>query len=219
MIVSASPPRRPHCAVCLRPQGACICAWVTPVVHEVEVLILQHPLEVDHPKGSARLLHLSLPRSRLLTGEVFADAALLSAPFEAAGAVAGTPRRNLLLYPDRPQDQAPGVPAPPALPAGWLREPAKLRLIVLDGTWRKSRKMLYLSPPLQALPRLSLQDPAASSYRIRKAHRPDQLSTLEATCAALAQLEGRAEKFQPLLTAFDSFVAQQLGYLSSHPGR
>jgi DTW domain-containing protein YfiP len=189
------------------------------VAHEVEVLILQHPLEVDHPKGSARLLHLSLPRSRLVTGEGFADAALLAAPFEAAGAVAGTPRHNLLLYPDMPQDQALGEPAPPALPAGWLREPARLRLIVLDGTWRKSRKMLYLSPPLQALPRLSLQGLPPSRYSIREAHRPDQLSTLEATCAALAQLEGDAEKFEPLLTAFDGFVAQQLGYLSSHPGR
>ena len=54
----------------------------------------------------------------------------------------------------------------------------------------------------------------ASHYLIRKAHRPDQLSTLEATCAALAQLEGSAEQFQPLLTAFDGFVAQQLGYLA-----
>ena len=218
-VQSASRPGRTHCAACGRPQPACLCAWITPVAHEVEVLILQHPLEVDHPKGSARLLHLSLPRSRLVTGEVFADPALLAAPFASAGAVVGTPRHNLLLYPDMPQDQALGVPAPPAVPTGWLREPARLRLIVLDGTWRKSRKMLYLSPPLQALPRLSLQDPAASSYRIRKAHRPDQLSTLEATCAALAQLEGHAEKFQPLLAAFDGFVAQQLGYLPNRPGR
>ena len=219
LIVNVSPPRRPHCAGCLRPHSACICAWVTPVAHEVEVLILQHPLEVDHPKGSARLLHLSLPHSRMVTGEGFADAALLAAPFEATGAPAGTPRHNLLLYPDMPQDQALGVPAPPALPTGWLSEPARLRLIVLDGTWRKSRKMLYLSPPLQVLPRLSLQEPTASSYRIRKAHRPDQLSTLEATCAALMQLEGNAEKFEPLLTAFEGFVAQQFGYLPSRPGR
>jgi DTW domain-containing protein YfiP len=213
LTVNAASPRRPQCAGCLRPQNACICAWVTPVAHQVEVLILQHPLEVDHAKGSARLLHLSLPHSRLLTGEVFADAALLAAPFEAAGAVAGGPRHTLLLYPDRPQDQALGVPAPPALPAGWLREPARLRLVVLDGTWRKSRKMLYLSPPLQALPRLSLQGATASRYRIRKAHRPGQLSTLEATCSALAQLEADAGKFEPLLAAFDGFVAQQLGFL------
>lgn len=186
------------------------------------MLILQHPLEVDHPKGSARLLHLSLPFSRLVTGEVFADPAWLAAPFAAAGVAAGAPRQNLLLYPDMPQDQALGVPVPPALPAGWLRQPARLRLIVLDGTWRKSRKMLYLSPPLQALPRLSLQSPTASSYRIRKAHRPDQLSTLEATCAALAQLEGGADRFQPLLAAFDGFVAQQMrwsGPIPSRPGR
>ena len=93
-----------------------------------------------------------------------------------------------------------------------LRDPSRLRLIVLDGSWRTSRKMLYRNPQLQQLPRLSLQDMPASHYLIRKAHRPDQLSTLEATCAALMQLESSAEQFQPLLTAFDGFVAQQLGY-------
>lgn len=211
-VQSASRPGRTRCVNCGRPQTTCLCAWVTPVAHEVEVLILQHPLEVDHPKGSARLLHLSLPFSRLVTGEVFADRALLAAPFASAGAAAVAPRHNLLLYPDMPQDQALGMPAPPAVPAGWLREPSRLRLIVLDGTWRKSRKMLYLSPPLQALPRLSLQESTPSNYRIRKAHRPGQLSTLEATCAALAQLESDAGKFEPLLTAFDGFVASQLAY-------
>jgi hypothetical protein len=43
-------------------------------------------------------------------------------------------------------------------------------------------------------------------------HLPDQCFTLEATCAALMQLEGRLLPRQPVLTAFDSFVAQQLGY-------
>jgi DTW domain-containing protein len=82
----------------------------------------------------------------------------------------------------------------------------------LDGTWRKSRKMLYLNPLLQQLPRLALRDLPPSSYRIRKAHKPDQLSTLEATCAALAQLESDAGRFAPLLRAFDGFVAQQSAY-------
>jgi DTW domain-containing protein YfiP len=75
--------------------------------------------------------------------------------------------------------------------------------------------MLYLNPLLQPLPRLALQDMPASRYRIRKAHKPDQLSTLEATCAALAQLEGLAEPFEALLTAFDGFVAQQLNLVKS----
>ncbi|OOG42243.1 tRNA-uridine aminocarboxypropyltransferase [Polaromonas sp. A23] len=209
--VPLTSPVRARCASCLRPQGACICAWVTPVAHEVDVLILQHPMEADNPKGSARLLHLCLPHSRLLTGEVFTDHELFGAPSASAEAK-GKVRQSLLLYPDMPQDRALGIAAPPVLPAEASQEPASLRLLVLDGTWRKSRKMLYLNPALQHLPRLSLQGLPPSRYRIRKARQPDQLSTLEATCAALMQLEGDAEKFQPLLTAFDNFVAQQLAY-------
>jgi DTW domain-containing protein YfiP len=209
---AASSARRPVCASCWRPQSSCICRWITPVVNVVEVLILQHPLEVDHPKGSARLLQLSLAHSRMLTGERFAAQhlqQLLTAPFQAGAAASGA-RHNILLYPDTPQDRAPG--RPPPLAPGLLLDASKLRLIVLDGTWRKSRKMLVLNPLLQQLPRLALQQMPASNYRIRRAHKSDQLSTLEAICAALAQLEGGAGKFQPLLAAFDGFVAQQLGY-------
>ena len=200
--------QRRTCATCLRAQSACICQWITPTAHQVEVVVLQHPLEVGNAKGSARLLHLSLLNSRLLTGEVFAEPllrALLGAPDEPH------PRHAILLYPETAQGTAQGMPAPPVLSPAWLQDPSQLRLIVLDGTWRKSRKMLYLNPLLQQLPRLALHDMPASHYLIRKAHRPDQLSTLEATCAALAQLEGSVEPFAPLLAAFDGFVAQQLG--------
>lgn len=203
--------RRPCCAVCRRPEKNCLCAWVTTIQHDVEVLILQHPLEVGNPKGSARLLQLCLPHSRMVTGETFVEPAFLRTSF--AGRAAGeNPRHTVLLYPDTPQDQAPDLTAPPALDPNWLRDPARLRLIVLDGTWRKSRKMLYRSPPLQQLPRLSLHGLPASNYRLRQAHQAHQLSTLEATCAALMQLEANVEKFQPLLSAFDGFVNQQLAY-------
>jgi DTW domain-containing protein len=205
---------RPICAVCLRPQRSCICQWITPTQHQVEVAVLQHPLEVTQAKGSARLLHLSLLHSALAVGEVFAEAqlqTLISAPLDSQ-TPAFKPRYTILLYPDSPPDQALRLPAPPALLPEHLRDPSGLRLIVLDGTWRKSRKMLYLNPLLQALPRLALRDLPASRYRIRKAHKPDQLSTLEAACAALAQLEGDAERFAPLLRAFDGFVAQHSTY-------
>lgn len=193
------PPARPHCPTCLRPLRGCICPWVTPVQHTVEVLILQHPQEVQQAKGSARLLHLCLPHSHMVAGEVFDEAALRTL-------LAG-PRQPVLLYPDTPHSL---LPPPPALLPAHLGNPAQLRLVVLDGTWRKSRKMLYCNPLLQQLPRLALTGLPASRYRIRKAHRADQLSTLEATCAALAQLEGSQERFAPLFTAFDGFVGQQL---------
>ena len=209
--------KRPACPACLRPQSACICRWVTPVAHPVEVLILQHPLEAANPKGSARLLHLSLPHSRLVTGEVFDPPslmALLTEPFDPEAAP-GSLMQAILLYPDTSHDEAPrkaaAAPATRQETPGGVQPPDRLRLVVLDGTWRKSRKMLCCNPLLQQLPRLALHDMPASHYLIRKAHRPDQLSTLEATCAALVQLHGTDAALQPLLTAFDSFVAWQMG--------
>lgn len=172
----------------------------------MEVLILQHPQEVAQAKGSARLLHLCLPHSRMVAGEVFDETALR--------ALLAGPRQSVLLYPESPQGSALGLPPPPLLAPGDLSDPARLRLVVLDATWRKSRKMLYRNPLLHLLARLPLQGLPPSRYRIRKAHRADQLSTLEATCAALAHLEGDAERFAPLLTAFDGFVGQQLGWRS-----
>ena len=199
--------RRERCATCLRAQSGCICQWVRPLPHQVEILLLQHPLEVHNAKGSARLLHLSLPNSRLVTGESFAAG-------ELDALLAG--KHNVLLYPDTPGDRSLGIAPPPPLDASLLLDPAGLRLVVLDATWRKSRKMLYLNPQLQQLPRLPLRDTPASHYLIRKAHAPDQLSTLEATCYALMQLEQDASRFVPLITAFDGFVAQQLSYVMPH---
>ena len=199
----ALPVRRPACATCLRSQSTCICKWITQIPHTVEVLILQHPLEVANAKGSARLLHLSLPGSTLKVGEVF-DFNLLAA----------IPKQNLLLYPETPFAETRFTEAP-VMQAGLLADPAQLRLIVLDATWRKSRKMLYLNPQLQQLPRMALKNVGASNYSIRKAHGADQLSTLEATCAALIELERDAGKYQPLLKAFDGFVAQQAGLAAS----
>ncbi|EJL84586.1 hypothetical protein PMI15_02065 [Polaromonas sp. CF318] len=172
------------------------------MAHEAEVLILQHPMEAGHAKNTGRLLHLSLPRSRVLVGETFEESGLHAAMSE-------TPAYTVLLYPPARQDDE-----EPALDLEQLKDPSQVRLVVLDATWRKSRKMLHLNPLLRQLPRLSLEDVPASNYLIRKAHKPGQLSTLEATCAALAQLERDADKYQPLLQAFDGFVARQLALQS-----
>jgi DTW domain-containing protein YfiP len=98
------------------------------------------------------------------------------------------------------------------LNAAQLAEPSQVRLVVLDATWRKSRKMLHQNPWLQTLPRLSLDASRVSGYSIRKAHKPGQLSTLEATCAALAQLQGDDTAYVSLLKAFQGFVAEQAAY-------
>jgi DTW domain-containing protein YfiP len=170
------------------------------------VLILQHPMETANAKNSARLLHLCLPGSRLVAGEVFDN----------LDALLAGPRRPVLLYPDTPGDRAAGIAPPPFDPAADGAPGNPVLLVVLDATWRKSRKMLYLNPALQALPRLALRDVPASHYLIRKAHAPGQLSTLEATAYALAQLENDDSRFVPLITAFDGFVGQQQALEAAH---
>jgi DTW domain-containing protein YfiP len=171
------------------------------------VLILQHPLELGHAKNSAALLQLSLSHSRTVVGEAFA-----ALPLPQAGPDS---RYTVLLYP--PAHFEGHAPAPPLEPQR-LQDPAGLRLVVLDATWRKSRKMLHQSACLQGLPRLVLQQTPASRYSIRKAHKPGQLSTLEATCLALEQLEPGAVQCQVLLQAFDGFVAQRAAFLNVSAG-
>lgn len=206
---SISVVQRLRCSICLRPQSTCICRWITPIRNAAELLILQHPLEAGHAKGSAQLLHLSLQGSRLVTGESFDEQALrrlLHGPLLDAPA---SPAATVLLYPDTPDTGAAGIAPPPVLDEAVLREPHGLRLVVLDGTWRKSRKMLHANPLLQQLPRLPLRDVPASQYLIRKAHGAHQLSTLEASCYALMRLEGNEGRYRPLLDAFSGFVEQQ----------
>ncbi|HEY0845562.1 MAG TPA: tRNA-uridine aminocarboxypropyltransferase [Noviherbaspirillum sp.] len=203
---------RPVCATCLRPQTACICQWITPVANMVDVLILQHPQEVHAAKGSARLLHLSLQRNRLAVGEAFDETELAALLHDGRGDVR---RQPVLLYPDTP-DRTQSPARRPVNEA--VRDPSRIRLVILDATWRKSRRMLRMNPLLQSLPRLALDDVPASRYRIRKAHREGQLSTLEAACHALMQLEGEEGQYGALLEAFDGFVMQQARWFLQEEG-
>jgi DTW domain-containing protein len=181
--------RRPRCTRCELPARTCLCALVTPVRNDVDVLVLQHPDEVAEAKGSARLLRLSLARCRVLVGERFD-------PDQLRELLGGDVSGSALLY---PADTVTGSVVDSKL--------APNRLVVLDGTWRKSLKMLHANPLLQTLPRWRLAAPATTRYgTLRKARSTTQLSTLEATCTALAGLEGAPARYAPLLAAFDSFV-------------
>lgn len=182
---------RAACPRCERPALTCFCATLpAPLAHAAELLILQHPAEAGHAKNTTAFLTLGLRSARRLRGEVF-DAAL---------AEPGT----VLLYPGEDPPCSGG-------PAAEVR-----RLILLDGSWRQSRRLLAANAWLGLLPRLSL--PAQPSrYAIRRAHRAGQLSTLEAGLHALAFLEGGAERFAPLWAAFDQFVAGQLARRAQMP--
>lgn len=219
----AHPIKRPTCLHCLRPLTTCICKHIQCVKNNVELIILQHPHEVNEAKNSARLLHLCLHNSQLHVGEQF-DSEFF-AGFKLAQNKTYTSTYDLLLYPDTPEEKSSSIATAPPIDIQRLNQEkfsseksgigynlnrdSRVRLWVLDATWRKSRKMLYVNPSLQTMPRLKLYNCAPTIYTIRKAHSENQLSTLEASCYALQQLELNLVDYAPVLTAFAGFIAQQ----------
>jgi DTW domain-containing protein YfiP len=193
--------RRPTCDRCALPVRTCVCALVTPTRNEVDVLVLQHPDEAREAKNSARLLRLSLARCRVVVGDVFDPQALLAL---LDGDVSG----SALLYPSDTQIE--GVESVPSVPPR--------HLVLLDGTWRRSAQMLRANALLQSLPRWALEPEGPPRYRaLRKAARATQLSTLEAACAALADIESAPTRYAPLLAAFDRFVADGVSRAGRDP--
>ena len=198
--------KRELCPLCSRPLVTCICAFAHKIDNQIEVIILQHPLEQKESKNTAGLLHLCLNHSELHIGESFDDA------FFARNRL--SPKLDVLLYPPTPESASLGIQAPPELALSRVNLP--IRLWILDATWRKSRKMLYLNIELQRMPRLDLTDCPPSLYEIRKAQGEHQLSTLEACCYALRQLEHNQVDYTPILDAFKTFITDFKSRIPHH---
>ncbi|MGE8306940.1 tRNA-uridine aminocarboxypropyltransferase [Pseudomonas sp. B21-031] len=182
---------RPRCERCQRPLDHCLCPLIPSLDSRTRVVLLQHPSESAHALNTARLAALGLVNAELRVGEVFDDLVeLLQTPGY----------RPALLFPGEHAQ---------VLTAYGEGDDRPLLLIVPDGTWRKARKLLYLNPLLEALPRVTLGAVAPSRYRLRKAPEPGALSTLEAVVEALNVLEQPA-RFDALLKPFEALIEGQI---------
>ncbi|MGL5948458.1 MAG: tRNA-uridine aminocarboxypropyltransferase [Aeromonas sp.] len=184
-----------HCPRCMRARKACLCAHLEPLDNPTPLIILQHPFEVAHPKGTAALLLASLSRVSLCVGEDFtAD--------ERLGRLLSDPsQRYALLWPDVQAQTLAEVKASGAVTG----------FILLDATWRKALRMLHVNPRLAALPRVSLTA-GTGQYAIRKKPFARALSTLEAGYHLLSQWENNPHGYTPLLSAFAALNAQWLEF-------
>ncbi|MFA5679384.1 MAG: tRNA-uridine aminocarboxypropyltransferase [Pseudomonas sp.] len=146
-----SRPTRSRCACCQRPAGHCLCHLLPRISTRTQLLVIQHPDEQKHALNTARLLVAGLEHAELLITEQLSEewcSLLLDAQW-----------RTELLFPG---------PAVPVVRAA-ADDPRPRRLVLLDGTWRKARKLLHMNPLLEQLPRVALPDGLTSRYRLRKA--------------------------------------------------
>lgn len=194
---------RKVCPQCLRPEKVCVCDFIRPVANSVEIAILQHPSESNQVKGTAVLARLGLANVRFWTGETFTELPELQNWLQ-------EDKPTYLLY---PPTEADNQKCQTYLASELRTEPFEnIRVLVLDGTWRKTYKMMKLNPELQKLPRVAIEPESPSSYQIRKQKNQQSLSTVEAIVELLSELEGDTQKFQPLLDAFSAMQQQQLAF-------
>jgi DTW domain-containing protein YfiP len=173
----------------------CAALPAEPIANRWSVHILQHGQERNHSLNTARIAALGLQHCELHAVNDAAVETTLAPPLLAALANA------LLIYPG---DSSTAVSQ--LVAADFEGRP----LLLLDASWRKSRRLLLGSPWLQQLPRISVALPAASRYRIRREPEPGYCSSLEALCHVLGTLEGDHARYQPLLAAMDVMVNQQI---------
>ncbi|AAZ28330.1 tRNA-uridine aminocarboxypropyltransferase [Colwellia psychrerythraea] len=231
---------RTLCLGCQRPQKACICTFIADIPNDIHVVVLQHPSEVSQTKGTVALLAKSLQSCQVIVGENFDEEACFLKLMEQyqlvllyPGEKAQTLNQNFvaqLTHLDKSNENIED-----ATQFKTKLDAKPLGLIILDGTWKKAYRMFMLSTKLQQLPQVCLPDYLANAgqYLIRKVAKKNALSSLEASCYALALLEQSTEqvydsaaqdydaepitpehagKYQPLLEKFKQFNQFQLSF-------
>ncbi|WP_395344852.1 tRNA-uridine aminocarboxypropyltransferase [Ningiella sp. W23] len=175
---------RAYCPRCQYPLRTCVCSGIAPVSTTMNVRILQDPKENEHAKNTARLLQLLVANCSISVGEFPIDFDSVIAELHNLG-----PRyqdKVLVLFPSEN--------------AVSLREVCQSSadlsyVIVLDGTWRKAKRLWLNNPWLHNLQSVALSEEDSGvfydvDYHIRKKPFAHSLSTLMATAITLNALDG-----------------------------
>lgn len=178
-----------RCGKCRLERSRCLCALVPTLDVKTKIVLLLHAREVARPTNTGRFVPWMIPSAAVVVRGI---------PFEAPAPIPDFGQRPaFLLHPSaarelRPEDAA--------------LDPV---LLVPDGTWSESRRMINRDPVMLQATRIRLPPGARGRYALRKSPHPDQLSTLEAVARALAVLEGPAIETS-MLAVFDALVERTL---------
>jgi len=168
--------KRAKCNQCDFLESRCLCDFLYPIENQTILVILQHPSETNHALNTVRLMKKTFQKIIIITDENFS----LNSQF-------------LELYENFKETMGVLFLTSSALPIEIVsQEKSSIKLshlILIDGTWRKAKKIYLLASQLHSLSSYVLKGQQNSKYRLRKSSIEGSLSTLEAGVLALKIIE------------------------------
>jgi DTW domain-containing protein YfiP len=182
---------RDYCYTCMR--SICLCSELNPIDNQTHVLILQDRLERKNTKNTAKIFHLSLKNSKIIVGSNFHNDLKNIKNL----------KNYLLVFPSHLSENK-------SINLSELKDKSKFEgIILIDGTWKKAKKIYYTHPELHELMHLNIDD-KSNEYIIRKSPNEKSLSTFEAGYFALKSLNNiEIEKIYSIFRKLNEITINQ----------
>jgi DTW domain-containing protein YfiP len=165
-----------RCPRCEIRKPLCFCAFIPQIHLQTQLVILMHASEQVLTTNTARLAAKALPNSEIrIRGRK--DERMCSVGLKTHQTV------SLVLYPS---------PHAVELNENFAsRLVAPVTLIVPDGSWAQTRRIVRRETALRGIPHVKLPQGPASEYRLRLQPTEHRLCTFEAIARALGIIESR----------------------------
>ena len=194
---------RAFCHRCHRPASNCLCRLATPIPNAIGVIVLQHPQERSHARGSAIIAELCLQDYQCWVADDFNQ----HEPLQQL--LAEQAEQCALVFPAA-HAQAVDIDHSDRSSTAFSSLPRYL--LFIDASWRKAKKIWHTTPALQRLNCIALQTRQTSNYRIRKSPGPGMLSSIEAISACLSWFD-RDTDYRPMLRIFEQMIERQIEHM------
>lgn len=162
-----------RCSVCGVGESFCICSIQPTVKLPFQLTILSNPEEFIKPTNTAKLLKNSYSETDIIEWK------RKEPPLNLIESLKDQKIHPYVLYP------ANNALTFDEIDFSNFKKGSKIRIILLDGTWKQSRKMYNHSDYLQNLPALKLVTETKSQYQLRNQRGLGRLSTIESVIETL----------------------------------
>ncbi len=196
---------RATCSVCNFLILHCLCSAIKKTDLPFKLIIFRDAIETKHAFNTVKILRACINNAEIidLTKDIATNRFLVSTALKKC-------ELPLLLF-----------PTPSAREVDFHKEIASSKfkieldtLVLIDGTWDKSKKIFFEHPELSQLSAIMLKNLPDSEYTIRKSNFKGGVSSLESVFYFLSIL-GNKEEALKIWAPFDLFVKIQKQFLKN----